>query len=217
VKTGDPRQAMVLGVVAVAAVGFLAFQLLPKGGSPAPAPPAESVAVDAAPPPGPAAPSRLPLKVMNLQLSHDPFSHPRLAGRTSGDRPAPDDPEDLPAREPGRESVANGLAPLPGVLAVDGLSLRPVEDPGGTGTEDRDAPRQNLQEERRSLSVRISAIVAAGAPVAMIGVAGEPTRMYRTGEALGPGVVVEGITETEVVLRTPHGVRKLKAGDEVEL
>jgi hypothetical protein len=75
-KSGDPKKALPLAIVAILVVGMAVFQILPSGEAKplqGRAAPAASAAQDAQPA---AQPEAMGIEMLRQQLTTDPFSHP---------------------------------------------------------------------------------------------------------------------------------------------
>ncbi len=197
-KIGDPKKVIVLGVVAVCAVGYLMIAML---GSRAKAP--KAAANPALPTVG--ALPEAPVSTANeasLHLVRNSFGTTDSVAAPPIQFETPDPtPETMPElRLPTRE-IEGGLVPVR------------VELPPPV-SEDPPPPDRHLKQRLR---VRLTGIVDAGEPVAYVQIGeGEP-QAVRLGQTLVDGVRVERLSAMEIVLKSKSEQHRLAVGEEIEL
>jgi len=181
VRTGNKMQVAVLSIVALGAVGFLAFQMMPSKLQPL-------VAV-LTPSSSPSSPvvynDHLPMTLVG-----NPFSHPALA-----------------VKPPATQAAKQGPpAPVDGVVEPisKGGRLPPARD---SQQDDSSAPAESAGKDRKQQqgpSLRVAAVVAVGTPIAMIEVAGKDAQSYSPQDLIAPGVRLLKISDSGVIVRD-HG------------
>ncbi|MCL6624498.1 MAG: hypothetical protein K6T17_07790 [Fimbriimonadales bacterium] len=190
-RTGNPRTAAFLSVVACIAVGFALFRIF------APHPAASSAPGGASqnpPPPLPSDPRNESPFVYG-----DPFWHPKVASMmTSGNSPG-GGPQEAPEEPP--------RAPLP---VVPGLAAWNVPPPNqGAPPAEPPAPDQQSPKETAKTELVLKAVLRVSEPVAFISIQGKPTEVYKVGDELIPGVRIQSIDD--------HSVRLLRGKQKVVL
>lgn len=193
------QKIAVLSVMAVAAVGFLAFSIAGLG--------KEVVTRMSAAPRDPVddkANSELPLELLG-----EPFSHPVLARAA----------EEAATSSPGGTASSNPMPPtLPGGLSgFTGLAPFNVGLAPQTGDEppENAGLNRNIDEGRR-LSVALSAIVKVNRAVALLSVNKGESRAYRAGDLVCPGLRLVAIGQGAVTLRTAQKTFELRVGGEAK-
>jgi hypothetical protein len=199
---GNTKHTIVLGIVAVGAIGFLGMTIV-KAGSKASgtqAAPVKSAEEDPVQP------------EVTLELLADAFSHPLLteAAREQAGQPKTVGQAPPPPME-GLETVGNfplgipGLPPGPVTLVGPGDKGPPAEVTGGS--------RKSL--ETQGPIVALSAIVKVNRSVAFIRLNNGESRSYQQGELIVPGLRLLAIGEGFVRLRTPTRELEVRVGEEV--
>lgn len=200
-KAGDPKQAVVLSVVAVVIVGVAVFRILPKKGS--------SIAAVAQAQRETQATVSAAAAISSTQLQGDPFFHPGLRQeKVAPDQPnSPSEPSQgtlpriLPQGVPADWDPATGVRPVPPDGAID---LAPEENTGAD------------QQVQSGHQVVVNAILTVARPQTYISVDGEDGR-YGVGDDLrGLGTIVS-ISSRAVVIKTPAGKVTLIVGEPKKL
>jgi len=183
-KTGNKKQVILLSVVAIGAIAFLVYQLLPSKIRPAfgqpVARPASEPAVDTD---------------FGLALIGDPFSHPKLAVKpvaVSNAAPV--------------EIDKSGYNPfhIPGLLDA---TVAP--DLGSNPAENAGAHRQKPQGPQ----ITVVAVMHAGSPVAMLEVNGKEAKSFNEGDLIAPNARLISIGESSVSVRVNGEMHELSTGD----
>lgn len=203
-KRSDPKQVIVLSVVAVGAVGYLMVSLLGAGrraGSPSPTSSAQEE-------------SREPSHSAPLELLRDPFSHPTLIASARDVRTQTPPPE--PAAEP---ATMPGAAPLPigsGMTfgSVGPVSVRP--EPSSDDPAESAGPDRKL-EVAKGPRIALSAIVKVDRPMAFLSIEGSESRAFQVGALIAPGVRLVDIQAGLITLRFRGKSTNLKVGEEAAL
>ena len=222
-KAGDPKQTVVLSVVAVVVLGVAVMRILPKKSS--------SLAEVAKAQKEAAAAQASVSADETLVLRTDPFFHPELGiDRTKVATP-PDPSDTTPAQ------------PLPGIntdvvpwRAPAGTNpVQPV-GPNTTGTGDQSAgsgsaggtgkdpsangkPEETTgvnQQEESSPQVVVNAILTVAKPLAYIAIDGVEVRLGIGGDLNGLGTIVS-ISSRAVVVKTAKGKVTLIVGEPKKL
>jgi hypothetical protein len=202
-KTGNPKQVVVLSIAALGAVGFVIYQALPKMEAAAPLPP-QQVASSGG---GALMQASLP-----QSLIADPFTHPALLKKV-----APPPQEEKAQTQPPK--LPGGFDPLKVNLPPGFHGPLPNAAPDKKPSENAGTNQQSQQEVER-VTLTLNAIMATDQTVAMITIDGKGMVRCALGDKVGPATVVE-VTDTEVVIRyREKGKDKhhtLKVGQKVEL
>jgi Fe2+ transport system protein FeoA len=188
VTTGDPKQAVILGLVAVGAVGFMIYRSLPK-----PLPP---VAIPTSPR---MAENEGEEKKFQTVVLSNAFWHPRLG------EPAkvavPKQPKPTSSSKPinlGQTGPANPFSKLPNVLGPD----------ENTGTS---------QQQVEGPTIRVSAIIATDQrKEALISFGGAEEVKASAGMRFGDLIVV-AVSETSVRIRIGKAEKTIAVGEEQKL
>lgn len=220
-KAGDPKQTVVLSVVAVVVLGVAVMRILPKKSS--------SLAEVAKAQKEAAAAQASVASDGTLVLRTDPFFHPELGiDRT---KVAPDPSGTTPAQ------------PLPGIntdtvpwKAPAGTNPVQPEGPSSTGTGDQSTgsgaaggtgkdpsangkPEESTganQQEESSHQVVVNAILTVAKPLAYIAIDGAEVRLGVGGDLNGLGTIVS-ISSRAVVVKTAKGKVTLIVGEPKKL
>ncbi|MFY9234531.1 MAG: hypothetical protein WAO58_08740 [Fimbriimonadaceae bacterium] len=202
-KTGDPKKAAMLGVVAVVVLGAAVFQILPKG---QPATPRK------APPAAEQTPSGdVGALVVSAQerLQKDPFTHPKLQKGVGETEAAKEAAKQVTVPPP---PLSGDLGTLPEIGGND--PVRPPA-PGGNASTSQQSEGAKLKDTGKQ--VMLEAIVSVQRSKAFIKVGGEDALGYLEGQKL-PGVgVVTRIGDASITIRTPRGSKTLHVGSEKKL
>jgi hypothetical protein len=204
-KVGDTKQVAVLGVVAVLAIGFLIYRLLPS----------REVAVRSAVAAATAAGSSS--RDLGLQLVRDPFSSERLSLRS---KPASSDAQESAQAAPksGNQWEVQGgkkinVKPdefpnaLVGSLPGGGLPMPVPEDHTPVN-------RRKETGEVTATLFRLDATMNAGEPKAMISVNGADARMFQAGDTVGPQGHVVTVDDSGVEISVGGKRIRLAVGEE---
>lgn len=206
-KTGNKKQAIVLSIVALAAIGFLVMQVLPSKVK-------NSLAAITGRTPDVVAtqvPTNLPLALIG-----DPFSHPKLAvkppvpvqtgqpalnGRIGVFHP-PAVPDANGDSGSGTGSGAGGnTGGSSGTNSDSGTTSGPAENAGGS------------QQKQQGPQITVLAVMQAGTPVAELQVANNDAQMYSEGALLAKGTRLLKISESGVEIRLNGVVHKIATGE----
>ncbi len=199
---GDTKQAISLGAVAVAALGFVGYQFLGRGAAVAPALPT------AHRPPPTANPVPTSLYV-------DPFSHPALAFKSTETEPPTPGTRQPPTANRKPPSVNSYSTAERGDSSTPSIEPLPPMLPGSLTKNQSETSQQSKPKAPRKIMV--AAIIKAKVTVAYIEVDGGQARPYHVGECpLGLGRIT-AITDAAVVLVDKKGKRTLTVGKELEL
>lgn len=202
-KTGDPRQAVVLVVVALAVVGVAVFRILPKSEAGP-----RGVADEAVP-----EVAAVGASTTTSTLRGDPFYHPKLESPPS----ASDAPEGSPVGS-GSQPEATPVLPDPSKWGVPGswipgmIGIRPTA-PEGAAPEETTGAGQQTKKTRK---VVLNAVLAVATPFAYLSIDGDEIRAGVGGDLPGIGKVA-AIGERAVTVSTARGKVVLKIGEAVEL
>lgn len=202
-KTGNPRTAAFLSVVACAAIGFALFRIF------APHPVGTSASGGASPNPPP--PLSSDPRSDSPFVYGDPFWHPKVASMMAienapkgmaGDNA--NDAQDEPPRFP--------LSLVPGVGVWNA-------SPAGQGAppEERPLPDQQSPKETAKTELVLKAVLRVSEPVAFISIQGKPTEVYKVGDELIPGVRIQSIEDHSVRLLRGKQKVVLNVGEKVQL
>lgn len=195
---GDPKKTAALGVVAVAAIGFLVLRLMPDAKKPAPSgqsPTPESVG--ASPTVG---------ESTMVSLIGDPFSHPMLArsAPTAAAGPMAANPTPAPQQLQG-----SGFGPV-------GVEALPSPNPNGMGSTGANTePIPSAPPKTAKIAVK--GILCASDTVAYLSLDGGPSSAFRVGATVTDGVIVKVITPDTIVLQRGTKTQALKVGQQAEL
>lgn len=186
-KTGNKQQAMILCVVAVLAVGFLIWQILPGKKSLATA-----RAADASTSSG----GQLVALDLPRYVIGSPFSHSRLA------------PEDDGSGAEVPIGALTGVLPfaIPGDVQIRRNGVAPEENAGET-----------RQQERTPSQLTLSAIMRLDKPVAIFSSDIDSGSPYEVGDVLANNVRLIRIADGAVVLQMGKGIKTLHVGEDVKL
>jgi hypothetical protein len=197
-KTGNKKQAMILSVVAVLAVAFLVYQLMPAKAKPfsAPASPEVSLTQNAS-----------TSQNLSLAVLGNPFSHPKLASK-----PVVTDVKQPPSSidksgtfapvSPGALPGAGGGSP-----GQDGRSDSGAAGSGGAGGQGSsipNSPAENAGKDRKEIQgprIKLTAIMRVGEPVAMLAVNDQPGKTYSEGDLLASNARLIKIGDSSVTVR----------------
>ena len=159
-KTGNKSQAMILAVVAVLAIGFLIYQLLPGKEKPSFVARAPEVSLS---------PSAGAVATLSLEVAGNPFSHPKLA---------PSEPAAVPkAQPPSQIDKSGSVTPVsPEMPQVAG------QTPGTNAAENAGKTRLKIQGP----SIKLTAIMRVGDPVAMLNVNDKSGQTFGVGDLIDP-------------------------------
>lgn len=198
-KTGNPRTAGFLSVVALFAIGFALFRIF-------------------VPPSRPASSSLVPQDSSPVQTNDhrsdkpfvygDPFWHPKVASLITSNDPREHSEVDLANQPPPRFplSLVPGLAPWES--QNPGESTPPAE----TTKPDQQSPKETLKAE-----LTLKAILRVSEPVAFISINGNPTEAYKVGDEVLPSVRVKSIDDRSVRLVREGKTVVLTVGDKAQL
>jgi hypothetical protein len=203
-KTGNKNQAMALSVVAVLAVGFLVYQLLPAKSKPSFVARAPEVSL-----------AGRPGKVddMSLVVLGNPFSHPMLATKeASAPSPAP-----APAIDKSGHLPPMAVSGLPGTdgsaQGSNGSADSPGADGGAPGSKGPADSAGNTRLNVRGPRIKLSAILRVGEPVAMLAIDDQPGKTYSEGDLLAPGTRLLSIGDGSVTVRIFGEEHVIATGD----
>ena len=187
-ETGNPKQAALLGVLAVGAVGFLFTKL---GGKPSPAVLTDPTVARRE---GKARPAGA------LTVGRDPFSHPRLA--TKPEKPAGDAALATGLLPPPKPMLLAGsfpaMGPLPSAetVAPVAVSVSSVEPPK--------APK---------ISIGLEAVAGASDAVAFLSVGGADSQPFRPKDSVAGAIRLLRVGDGTAVLEGPGGRVTLEVGE----
>lgn len=231
-QVGDKRQAGILGTVAVGAVAFLIFQLVPKADAhqaalPAKPPISPTVVTDA---PAPVAP--VPAVGAGVPLQRDPFAVVRHAAPKPSVVANSGDPSDA-ADAKGDAADAKGTTPASSLLppgpigSFSGIASPEEEtpDPGmavpPAVKKGRPAPKAVGKTALAppvappKIAVALLGVVEMPTPIAMVRV-GTAERTLRIGDEVAPGLRIAAITLEGITFVNRPGVC-LALGEETNL
>ena len=212
-KTGDPKQAAILSIVAVGAVGFLFSQLRGKGAGPLAAT-SRVAANESASTAGdsPELPS---------SLYGDPFNHPILIkmaiAAKQGDKPKSQDP---PKKEIHIPPLT--LGPFGSVMGTgeDDVLPDPSDASEKKGGEKRQPSTPDAQQAAQAPpkppALHLSAIVSATHAVALMRVGDGSTQEFLPGQKMADGVVLQSIAEDHVVISFGHKTFSIHVGSTLQ-
>lgn len=204
-KASNPKQVVVLSVVAIGAIGYLGHSLFGLGnavvarivGQTEPETKAES-----AEPPA-------------IELLGDPFAHPKLASNglspastpppTSVTSPQATDPS-IPEPSLPPPTIGGSLPLKPQFGIVPEASPKPAETTGN----DRE------KNENQGPRVALTAIVKVDKPVAFLSLNGKESRAYRPGDLLAPGIRLTHVGSSSIRFQSPTASYHLSVGQEIE-
>ena len=200
-KMGDKNQAVILSLVAVGAVAFLVFQLMPgkvksslMGSSASPS----------------QAPSVATVAELPLMVTGDPFSHPKLAIKP---------PPKTTAVEPQRD-ISGHLPVNPGLgnpaLGSDSGSDSTSDSGSDSGSSSGLGPEDSAgksQQKAKGPQITVMAVLQAGTPVAMLQVGSNESRTYAEGEMLAAGIRLVKVGDSYVLVRIHGVIHQISTGD----
>jgi hypothetical protein len=188
--TGDPKQAVILGLVAVGVVGFAIFRVIPKGE------PQRGLATSprlAQEKPAGETKKKFPTVVLS-----NAFWHPKI-----GERPTPPKPAATPTPRP-KTMPGNQFNPADPFNGLSG-QLNPV---GSTGVS---------QQVNSGPKIRVDAIIGAGARrEALLSFGTDELHKAYVGTKFAD-IEVIAISETAVTLRIGKRQRVIAVGEEKQL
>lgn len=195
-KLGNPIQAAILSVVAIAALVFLVLRLIPPG-------PAAATSVSSPVHGGPAAarPSDLPTEV-----GRDAFSHPAITKKFLAALPATP-PKTIDASELPYSPLLDGTRPAP--IAHEFKVAEAEAKPGEKAGIDRQ------QEDRPKSKIALRAIMRATTPLAIVAIDGGPDETVGLGEYIDRTCQITKFSADGVLLRFQDGKTWLTVGQEV--
>lgn len=203
-KSGDPKQVVLLSIVAVGAVGFCGYQIV--GSKP--------VALQAVQQPEPThtESSTVSSELYPTTLSGDPFSDPHLvvaAGIKSA--PAPKDHkeggEEPPTRPPSGQLFPMPMGALPGSTAEGGIPSQPEENTGATNKKNGASP---------AMKICLEGVVSTEGSFAMLTVNGKDFDTVRAGQVL-EGIKILSIGSNFVDFAFKNQKFRLYTGEKVDL
>lgn len=184
-KVGDKKQAAILTIVAVLALGFLFTQLLPgkrvKFQLPVEVRSAEEK---------PKASEELPLAVIG-----NPFSHPKLATKP------------VLAASPG----TNFQPDIDKSGHLTPYSPGPLPDAGGTGDPAETAG--NDRQEKQVPRVTLTGLMRVDEPLAMLAVENREAKSYAMGDLVAENARLIAIGDNSVTIRVNGKPRELRMGE----
>jgi hypothetical protein len=183
-NVGDPKKAILLGVVALVAVGGAVFRLIPRNQAVAPA------QSGAGQPQTEAQTQESP-----RQLITNPFSHPLLAQREGGERSNAQLPTGSATPPPAGQPVSSTLLPP--------LQFVAQGEPQGD--------QQSEVAPEPVVTVRLQAILSATERIALLEVEGTVHRVA-AGQTILDGIRVKTIANDSITIQTPEGEKKLVVG-----
>ena len=189
-KTGNKNQAIVLSVVAVLAIAFLVYQLLPEKVKPTFA---------ALSPAQVSTPAGHPSDDLSLALLGNPFSHPMLATK-----PAPGAVKPTKAPEPQIDKTGSlpvTFTRLPAAGQDGQASKQPAESAGATRLKDQ-GPR-----------IKLTAIMRVGDPVAMLEVDDQPAKALGEGDLIAKDSTLVSIGDGMVTIRVRGVEHQIAMGE----
>lgn len=229
-RVGDKRQATILAGVAVLAVGFLVFQLLPKGSPRAAVPPVVPAAPAPTSAPTSASPTGPTVSLASMpgssasgevaaprRLLRDPFAEVPEA--------TPSEPQGSPPSVPPPVSAPPVIEPAPpvigGILPPAGLSEPPPSPKTSVPVEPKrlkpTPPKVSVVPKPR-LVLRLVGVVVDSegqSNVAMVRI-GERETTLRAGDLVGEHLRVAAVTLEGLTFRDRPGA-PLAPGDEILL
>ena len=215
-KTGDPKKAIPLAVVALLVVGMAVFQILPKSDAKVQGRQAPKAESSGAEPSGSDSIAALTERVQE-QLKADPFIHPMLTKKPS-ERGKPNSEENT--AETGRPNLSEMGPVLQGELGGDpGAGQVPAID--GTSPYKPDpsdiarANQQSAQEAKKKIVVQ--GIVSVNSQRALVSINGAEAQTYEAGQHVQGLGTITYITDSAVIIRTLKRTVVLKVGQEEEL
>lgn len=201
-RPSNPKQVLILSIVAVGAIGFLGTSILGIGKS----------VVSRLAEGGEETKSDPVAATRPTDLLGDPFSHPKLALASEPTNPdSKPDAAPKPAQPPNLDGT---LPPLPGtrplqpnVGIVPDTEVQPDETTGNSRKPDgKVGPR-----------VALTAVVKVKNSIAFLSVNGGETRAYRQGDLLAPGFRLIAVGEGQVTIRNAQATFQMAVGQEIQL
>ena len=201
-KTGNKKQAIALSVVAVLAVGFLGYQLMPSAAKPSFVSSAPEVKLEGTP--GTA-------QNLSLAVLGNPFSHPKLAKKVL-----------VTALPPVPNSLIDKSGSIP---PFNPQALTPGAGEGGLGEavalasgtpQTGKKPEESAGKSRskaRGPRIKLNAIMRVGEPVAMLAVDDRHGITYSEGDVLAPGTRLIVIGDGSVTVRIFGEEHKIATGE----
>ncbi len=197
-KTGNKIQALVLGVVAVLAIAFLVYQLMPSQSKPL----LGSATRTASTAQGPSASQELSLAVLG-----NPFSHPMLAAK----------PIKQDAKQPPSQIDKAGMfSPVrPKLPGVNGDASQPAPDYAAKDASPN-LPADNAGNNRSKVQgprIQLTAIMRVGEPVAMLAIDDQTGKAFSEGDLLAPNARLIKIRDSSVTVRVNGVEHEIATGD----
>lgn len=231
-QVGDKKKAGVLSVVAVGAIGFVIFQLVPKAEAKAPgrAAPASSGSAAAAPAPLTITAPVIPVSARPVALERDPFA----VGPKPTPRPSVGSGLPTPELSQVSKTSPGSLPPMPlgsGGGATDfqfpteaASDLRPnaqaAKAPKKGAAEEKPAKSTDVESVAAKTIVRLLGVVESPKPIAIFTI-GDLERTAEVGDEILPGLFIESIDLAGVTFRKVPGAkaapRPLAPGEENSL
>lgn len=199
-EVGDPRKTAILGVIAVAAIGFLVVRLMPEGRKQAGTSAKEPVPVGSSS-------SGAGSEAMIVSLIGDPFSHPMLA-RSITTGPAG------PAPTPSPTGTGTPFGSQEGGSAPIQIQTLPTPNPSpgpGTAADPHGVPPSAIPK------ISLKGILCATESIAYLSLDGGASSGFRVGDTVSPGITLKVITPDTIVLQRGTKTQALKVGQQAEL
>lgn len=231
-KTGDPKQAVLLGIVALGAVGFLGstlFSTFASGSTASPAPAAQDAAKPAEPATEQSAPtvqklpenepsdndSELEGSELPPKIETTPFGKPAPVKA-----PKPKDGKKAPAPMGGKRTGSgadSGTPPFdPTAEKPEILPDSGEMPPGGLGAGADGAADPTDKGKAKPIMIRFEGYVDAGNPVAIVRI-GNSQYTADQGEGLPYGIRVIAMTSEKLTLSIRGRRKSIWIGREVQL
>lgn len=203
---GDPKKTIPLLFGAVLALGFCYKQLF--GGTEEPKA-LRQASQDAG---AQAIPSGTLAMVQLDQLHTDPFSHPRLAPKTSPDAGTPTPPAGATAADTGQKGTS-----LPGPF--NGGPIDKTVDPNWPLIvhPDQKASGDKSVQVVKVTQVTLKAIVKVNQRLAYLAIDGQDARGYRAGDVIKDDIQVAFVNDDSVIVKSGTKTVTLRVGQQGDL
>lgn len=195
-KTGNKKQAIVLSAIALLAVAFLVYQLMPAKGTPFSAAPTPAASSSGTPSPS---------QDLSLAVMGNPFSHPKLASKVVSEMPSP---------QPKASIDKSGSVPLkpsglPNPEDVDRSTPQGGTSGGSTPEDIAGNNRLKVQGPR----IKLTAIMRVGEAVAMLEVNDQPEKTFVEGDRLAPNASLVKIGDSSITVLINGMKHEIATGD----
>ncbi len=209
-QVGDPKKTVLLGIVAVGAIGFLGSRVLALR---ADVPKALRRAVASEPSGQPNLMASVP-----EQLRTDPFSHPKLAPHFPGNETTPDmNPAGAGSKGTNPPDYAPIFVPEGGGTSIE--KIPPPDWPTSTTPGDHTSTKGQdpTPVAKPATKVSLKAIFKVDQRTAYLEIDGSDPRPFHIGDLIKDDLVLVMINDDSVILKNSKHTLTLRTGQQGEL